>query len=183
VEQVAIALNNRAVVYGQQGAPEKALSDYKRVIEDLPGAPVKQVAIALVNRAMAYGRQGAPEEEWSDYKRVIEDLPGAPEEYVAHAFGSRAWSHYKAGRFDAFLLETGEALARQPKLDFAVFNRCLALLALGRDHEALEHYRKAILEFPKKIQSARKDVEEAIGKWLTPERAKPVLDIFPVASS
>jgi tetratricopeptide (TPR) repeat protein len=180
---VADALFNRALVYEQQGEPEKALSNYTRLVENLPGAPVGRVADALFNRALVYEHQREPEKALSDYTRLINDLSGAPPDKVANAFINRGWIHYRARRFETFLLDTEKALAIQPKLGIAAFNRCLAFLALGRDLEALEHYRKAVVEFPKDIQVARKDIEEAIGKWLTPERAKPVLEILDRASS
>jgi tetratricopeptide (TPR) repeat protein len=50
VEQVAAALRNRGILWGQKGETEKALADYTHVIEQLPGAPVSNVAEALTNR-------------------------------------------------------------------------------------------------------------------------------------
>jgi tetratricopeptide (TPR) repeat protein len=160
-----------------------ALADYTRVIDALPGAPVEQVAKALVNRGVVHGQQGSPDKAMADYTRVIDALPGAPVEDAAHAMGNRGWLHYEAGRIDEFLSDSENALARAPNLGWVAFNLCLGLLAKGRDAEALDRYRKAVLEFPKEefpkdIAAARKDVEEAVGKWLTPERAKPVLEIL-----
>ena len=101
-----------------------------------------------------------------------------PIQLVAHAWADRGWNSYRLGQFEDFISDTEKALEIQPKLGGAPFNLGLGLLAKGRDAEALDRYRKAVLEFPKDIAAARKDVEEAVGKWLTPERAKPVLEIL-----
>jgi hypothetical protein len=57
VEQVAKALVNRGVNYGNKGEYEKATADCSEAIE-LPNAPVELVAWALVNRGIYYGQKG-----------------------------------------------------------------------------------------------------------------------------
>jgi hypothetical protein len=68
---------------GAEGRIGKAIADYFRVIEELPGAPVEQVAKALNNRGVTWGQKGESEKSIADCFRVIEELPGAPVEQVA----------------------------------------------------------------------------------------------------
>ena len=70
LEQVAMALVNRGIAYGQQEKLEEAIENFGRVIE-LPGAPVEQVATALFNRGVAYRKQKKPKKAIEDYGRVI----------------------------------------------------------------------------------------------------------------
>ena len=78
---------------------EKALADYTRLIEQLPGAPVEQVAQALDKRGVASSQQGETEKELADYTRVIEQLPEAPVEQVAKALYNRGVTWGREGRY------------------------------------------------------------------------------------
>ena len=179
VEQVAQALVNRGVAWGQKGELEKALADYARVIEQLPAAPVAQVAQALFNRGVAWGQKGDQEKALADYTRVIEQLPDAPVAQVAQALGARGWMRYQMNDLADFLADTEAALSKERTLDFAAFNLGLALLALGRDEDALAAYRAAGERFPAVIETlGLADLEDAGKKWLTNERAQPVIQLL-----
>jgi tetratricopeptide (TPR) repeat protein len=179
VAQVAQALFNRGVAWGQKGDPEKALADYTQVIEQLPAAPVAQVAQALFNRGVAWGEKGDLEKALADYARVIEQLPDAPVGQVAQALGARGWVRYQMNDLADFLADTEAALSKERTLDFAAFNLGLALLALGRDEDALAAYRAAGEQFPAVIETlGLADLEEAGKKWLTNERAQPVIQLL-----
>jgi tetratricopeptide (TPR) repeat protein len=102
----------------QKGETEKALADYTRVIEQLPGAPVEQVAAALVNRGATWGQKGETEKALADFTRVVEQLPGAPVEEVAKALGARGWMRYLKDDFLAFLTDTEAALNKPPIFGF-----------------------------------------------------------------
>ena len=95
VEQVAKALGNRGIAYGQQEKLEEAIENFGRVIE-LPNTPVEHVANALVNRGIAYGQQEKLEEAIEDFGRVIE-LSDAPAEQVANALMGTAWVFHSLG--------------------------------------------------------------------------------------
>jgi tetratricopeptide (TPR) repeat protein len=177
-EQVAKALITRGVIFAEQDETEKALADYTQAIEQLPGAAVEDVAKALSNRALLWRKKGDAEKELADFSKVIE-LPNAPVDLVAEALAARGWAHYEQNKFADFLADTEAALAKHPALDFAAFNLGLALLAAGRDADALVAYRSAGESFPESIDAnGLEDLEAASGKWLSPERAKPAIQLL-----
>jgi tetratricopeptide (TPR) repeat protein len=179
VEQVAAALFNRGVAYGKQGEAGKELEDYTRVIDDLTGAPVEQVARALVNRGVEYRQQGEAGKALEDYTRVIDGLAGAPVERVAKALGNRGWCFYQQGKFAEFLSDSEEALRRFEDLAFVSFNLGLALLSVGRDVDAMAAYQKAAEKYPKEIEEhGLSDLKNAEEKWLSPQRAKPIIELL-----
>lgn len=73
------------------------MTDYTRVIDGLPNAPMEQVAAALVNRGVAWGRKGDIEQQLADYTRVIALLPGAPVGQIAQALVHRGLVHSGEG--------------------------------------------------------------------------------------
>ncbi|PYL71789.1 MAG: hypothetical protein DMF26_18330 [Verrucomicrobia bacterium] len=115
----------------------------------------------------------------ADYTRLIEQLPGAPAEQVAMALGGRGWTNYLRGDYSAFLADTEVAVNKLPSLDSVAFNLGLALLAGGRDAEALQAYRDAGARFPQSIDvNGLADLDEARKKWLGDERAQPVIQLL-----
>jgi|GEM_PF-1425257 len=178
VMQIALALNNRGASWIERGDSSKAIADFTRVIEELPGTPVGEIASALNSRSLAWSNLGEQEKSRADRNRVIE-LPGAPDEEVAIALGGRGWGKYKANEFDGFLADTEAALQKDPSLSFAAFNLGLALLALGRDEEAMTAYRRAGEQFPEAIdEDGMSDLNEARKTWLSEERARAVIDLL-----
>ena len=95
IEQVAKALFNRGITYGQLGDTQRAIDDYTTLMA-LPGAPVEQVAAALVNRGVTYGRSGDAQRAIDDCTAVI-GLPGAPVEQVANALVNRGVTYGQSG--------------------------------------------------------------------------------------
>ncbi len=69
---------------------EKAINDFTRVIERLPGALVEDLAKALINRGITRSMHGEEKKAIGDYTQVIEFLPDAPVDQVAKARGKRA---------------------------------------------------------------------------------------------
>lgn len=176
VGRVAMALNNRGVTWNQNGERDKALADFTRVLE-MPDAPVDQIAIALNSRGVVWNEKGEPEKALADYNRLIEQLPEAPVKQLAQALSNRGWVRYQANDFVNFLRDTEAALDKQDR-EVAAFNLGLALLTMGRDDEALSAYRTAAAKFPNKIPLVLLDLKEASQKWLTAERARPILQLF-----
>jgi tetratricopeptide (TPR) repeat protein len=177
VEQVAAAVYNRGVAREQRREWDKAEADYTLVI-DLPGAPVEQLAQALVARAGARSERGDAEGAAADHARVI-DLPGAPPEQMAQARANRGWASYLAGQHEAFLADTQAAIDAMPTLDSAAFNLGLALLACGRDADALEAYGRAGRQFPGRIDElGLADLDDARRTWLSEERGAPVIELL-----
>ncbi len=95
VEQVARALLNRGITYGEVGDSQREIEDYTTVI-GLPGAPVEHVASALVNRGVTYRQGGNSQLGIGDYTTVI-GLPGAPVEQVAKALVNRGITYGEMG--------------------------------------------------------------------------------------
>ncbi|MGJ5817534.1 tetratricopeptide repeat protein [Paludibaculum fermentans] len=152
-EQVAQALHNRGVVWGQAGEPDKALADYTRVIEDLPGTPVEQVARALVNRGVVWGQTGEPDKALADYTRVIEDLPGAPVELVAKALVNRGvvWGlKREPDKEMADYTRVIEDLPGTPveQVSRALVNRGVVWGRKGEPAKALADYTRVIEDLP-----------------------------------
>jgi tetratricopeptide (TPR) repeat protein len=178
VEQVAMALYNRGLVWSEKGETDNALADYTKVIEGLPGAPVEQMAKALNNRALAWGKRGETDKALADQTRIIEDLQfSASTEQGTAALTNRGWTRYLKGDFVGFLADT-EAAQNDPTAA-AAFNLGLALLANGRDAEAIDAYRRAAERFPKSIEApGLVDLEDARGKWLSPERARLAIELL-----
>jgi tetratricopeptide (TPR) repeat protein len=178
VEEMAQALVNRGIAWGKKGEAENEVADYTRVIEALPGAPADDLACALVNRGVAWMEKGEAEKAIADYSRVIEALPGAPAIQIAAALAGRGWSFYRAQNQPRFLADTQASLGKLPSSGVAAFNLGLALLANGRDDEALAAHRAAALAFPTMIDEALSDLQHALGEWLTDERARPVRQLL-----
>jgi tetratricopeptide (TPR) repeat protein len=179
IEDIASAVFNRGVLWAKKGETDKALADYTRLIEHLPGAPVGDIALALVNRSDIWSEKGETEKASADYNQVIEQLPNAPVEHVATALTNRGWLHYCKDSFSAFLADTEAAINKDPSSDVAAFNLGLALLAAGRDDEALQAYRSAAERFPQVIDdNGLADLNEAAQKWLTQARALPAIELL-----
>ena len=159
-------------MWSRQGGIEEALADYTRVIE-LPGAPVEELASALMNRGNMWLQKGDTNKELADYTRVIEQLPGAPVEHVATGLAARGWLQYRRNAYNAFLTDTEAALSKVPALSSAMFNLGLALLACGRDNDALAAHERAATLFPDRIEEGLVDLADAQKTWLTGDRARP----------
>ena len=88
-------------------------------------------------------------------------------------------SHYQRNAFDAFLSDTQAALSKDPALNFAAFNLGLALLACGRDMDALAAYKLAADQFPDAVGTLGLcDLAEAERVWLTEDRATRILRLL-----
>jgi tetratricopeptide (TPR) repeat protein len=178
VEQYALALFHRAVVWKMKSESEKAITDLTQVIENLTRAPASTIAASLTNRGALLSEKGDHHGATADFTRIIE-MPGAPPALIARAFGDRGWRSYLLHDVGAFLNDTREALARDPLLSAAWFNLGLALLANGLDAEALAAYTRAAIAFQAEIEgTGLPDLRRAVGDWLSPERAKPIVDLL-----
>lgn len=179
IEQIANALLYRSWIWSELKDTEKALADYNRLIDQLPGAPVELIAQALLYRGVTWGERKETEKEMADYNRLINQLPGAPVAPIAKALVNRGWIHYKRSDYKEFLADSAAALRENPKLDYAAFNLGLALLACGRDEEAIAAYKHAGETFPAKIERlGLDDLADAQKSWLSTERAAPVIKLL-----
>ena len=179
VEQVAIALNGRAEAWGRRRDADRQLADLTRVIEALPGAAAAQIAKALNGRGRVWARRGEVDRAIADYTRVIEALPDAPTPQVAAAYTNRGWHFYEGGDLVRFLADTQASVAKGPGREAAAFNLGLALLANGRDGEALDAYRQAAERYPTLIRRlGLTDLTRATDEWLSVERARPVVEML-----
>ena len=149
VEQVAKALNNRGISYGQRGRAEEAIADLTRVIE-LAAAPVGQVVMALYNRGFACGQTGRTEEAIADYTRVVE-LPAAPVKWVAMALNNRGICYGQTGRTERAIADFTRVInlseAPVDQVTMALYNRGAAYGQTGRTEEAITYYTR-VIELP-----------------------------------
>lgn len=90
-EILAAALINRAATFAQLKNHEAELSDYHRVIEDLPGVCGSTLAAALFHRAHALSRLGRFEEAIRDFSLVIK-MPDTDGEYRRRAAVERGFA-------------------------------------------------------------------------------------------
>jgi tetratricopeptide (TPR) repeat protein len=186
-EQIAQALVNKGLTQNQLERHEDALKVYDQVVERFGEATEavlrEQVAQALVCKGATLGQLERHEDALKVYDQMMTGFGDAcaPElrELVAQALANRGWIRYEKNEFESFLRDTEAALGRQPSLDIAAFNLGLALLANDRDEEAVGAYRYAGEQFPDEIDhSGLSDLEEAKRKWLTAERAQPIIELL-----
>jgi TolA-binding protein len=78
------------------------------------------------------------------------------------------------------LADTLKAYALNPKTGNARLNLGLAHLYSGNDAEALTAYQSVCSEKPRKAELAemRSDLGATLKVWLTPERARPILEVL-----
>ncbi len=145
-EQIAKALNNRGLAYGQRGDTAREIADYTRVIE-LPGAPPDQVARALHNRGLTFGQQGDTEREIADYTRAVE-LAGAPPDLVASAFFNRGVTYGQRGNTEDAIADYTRAIelpgAPPDEIARALNNRGLTCGERGDTEGEIADYTRAI---------------------------------------
>jgi tetratricopeptide (TPR) repeat protein len=86
-ESLALAYNNRGVVFGELGDFDRAILDYQRALELKPGDPktVRNLRIAHTRRGLAAARIGEVDRALADLSRAIELEPGHPTAYVRRA--------------------------------------------------------------------------------------------------
>ncbi len=83
-ESLALALNNRGVVYAELGDFDRAIADYGRALELRPGdaKTIRNLRIAHTRRGLAAARLGDPDRAIADLGRAIELEPGHPTAYL-----------------------------------------------------------------------------------------------------
>jgi hypothetical protein len=98
---------------------------------------------------------------------------------VVRAQAWRGWQSYLNGDFGAFLVDTQAAQATKAFLPVVSFNLGLALLANGKDAEAIAAYRGAGTQFPRSIEElGLRNLHDASKTWLKGERAAPVIELL-----
>ena len=185
------AYYGQAVNWSKIGEHDKSIAAYTKVIESLPEEYVNEpgnsafkelidlVAQSLCGRGYAYCWQEKYEKALPDFERVINNLPGVLDEGIANALSCRGWMFYSQNIFPKFLQDIEAALQKQPLADYAAYHLGLALLANGKDAEALLKYKYAAQQYPDQLEEfGLKNLRDAIGDWLDSERAKPFLEIL-----
>ena len=187
---------------GEVGSAARAATSRSQAYRLLSSARIAEAlgnyaeTLKLCTEALGLDLQAAEQAEWlnrrgraryflgetdgaiEDLTRVIE-LPGAPVDQVALALANRGFANYQRKAYSASLADTQAALSKYPALDFAAFNLGLALLACGRDAEALVAYRRAADRFPSAVEThGLPDLAKAQEDWLTKDRAEPVIQLL-----
>ena len=181
----------RAIDWAEVKQYERAIADYTKVIISLPAKYgdtradsgirelVDLVARSLCNRGYTYDWQGNKKDAMADFQRVIESLPGVSDERKSDALDCRGWAFYTQDNFPNFLRDIENALQKYPLAHHAMYHLGLAFLANGRDAEAFDAYTRAAKEHPSFAESyGLIGLRDAVGRWLTPERAKPCIDLL-----
>jgi len=177
---------HRGCILCAQGKYPESIADFTKVIDN--GEEVTLTG-GLFGRAYVYEKMEKYDNAFDDYN-AIGKLPWrAPAGLRDEALLRRGWIHYLKGDFPEFLRDTESALnglsARYIEYIFpeytqdAGYNLGLALLANGRDEEAIAAYSKAITKkYEPFNEKALDDLRNAVTKWLTPERAKPCIEVL-----
>jgi tetratricopeptide (TPR) repeat protein/DNA-binding transcriptional ArsR family regulator len=146
IEQVAKALFNRGVTYGQLGDTQRATDDYTTLI-GLSGASVEQVANALVNRGIAYGQLGDAQREIDDYTTLI-GLSGASVKQVAKTLLYRGVTYGQLGDIQRAIGDytklIGLSGAPVEQVAKALFNRGVTYGQLGDTQREIDDYTTLI---------------------------------------
>ena len=170
---------SRAGLWIKKAELDEAIADYTRVIDAPNGAPVDLVARAFCNRGYTWGQKGHVPEALADFARVIEGRAGASKERIADALAARGWLYYAHEDARRFLDDTEAALRLAPRLESAMYNLGLALLAVGRDADAVLAYRHAAEKPPQAIETTGlRDLTQAANAWLQQERAAPFIKLL-----
>jgi tetratricopeptide (TPR) repeat protein len=143
----------RGTTWALKGDDDKALADWTRVIEQLPGVPVKHIAKAYINRGIIWHRKSQIDKALTDWTRVIDHLPGAPIEQIAKALFTRGATQIQQDEFDKALADFTrliEQLSGTPVelLAWALVNRGATWYQKGEIDKALADYSQLIDQLP-----------------------------------
>jgi Flp pilus assembly protein TadD len=110
-EALALAYNNRGVVYNELGDYDRAIADYREALALVPGDPT-----ALRNLRVAYTRRGVAAANFGEYERALEDLGRAIELEPSHhlAWLRRAEVRMELGDLEGAAKDLAEAETRRP---------------------------------------------------------------------
>ena len=150
---------------------EESISDFTSVIE---AGDLEDSINGLFSRAFVWEIMGDNDKAIDDYSLILKSPYRAPCGQQSKALSKRGWVYYIKKDFPSFLRDTEMALQNSSPPNYAAYNLGLALLANGRDAEALVAYRHAAKQYPKSIDDmGLADLRDAMNKWLNSERAKP----------
>jgi tetratricopeptide (TPR) repeat protein len=128
---------------------------------------------AFVREKMSENRKAI-----DDYTLIIKSPFRAPCGEQSEALSKRGWLYYLENDFQNFLHDMEMALQNSSPPKHIEYNLGLALLANGRDIDAIFVYRKVGEKYPRPIDEALADLNDATKKWLIPERAKLCIELL-----
>lgn len=110
-EALALAYNNRGVVYNELGDYDRAIADYREALALAPGDPT-----ALRNLRVAYTRRGVALANFGEFERALDDLGRAIELEPSHhlAWLRRAELRMELGDLEGAARDLAEAETRRP---------------------------------------------------------------------
>jgi tetratricopeptide (TPR) repeat protein len=110
-EALALAYNNRGVVYNELGDYDRAIADYREALALVPGDPT-----ALRNLRVAYTRRGVALANFGEVERALDDLGRAIELEPSHhlAWLRRAELRMELGDLEGAARDLAEAETRRP---------------------------------------------------------------------
>lgn len=109
-EALALAYNNRGVVYNELGDFDRAIADYREALALVPGDPT-----ALRNLRVAYTRRGVAQANFGEFERALDDLGRAIELEPSHhlAWLRRAEVRMEMGDLEGAARDLAEAETRR----------------------------------------------------------------------
>lgn len=177
----AMAYNQRALAFKQNGDLAAALRDYSRAIELFP-----EYDFALTNRGIIYKETEKPAEAWKDQSRAIAVNPVFSEAYLNRGNLSFAAGEYKNAVLDYNkAIETVPVSARRYSTPYRaeVYSRRGAAYFFDEDYDqALKDFDKALAIDPQNIvaldnraiiYSLRLEKEKAMADYAASLRLKP----------
>ena len=111
--QNAVAYQNRAEAYQDEGEYDKALADYDAALEIDP-----KYVDALCNRSFAYQLKGDNDRALADADQAIQIAP-----QNAGTYNIRGLTYVAMGKFDEAIADFSQALQIDPKFAMAYINR------------------------------------------------------------
>ncbi len=110
-EALALAYNNRGVVYNEVGDYDRAIADYREALALVPGDPT-----ALRNLRVAYTRRGVAFANFGEFDRALDDLGRAIELEPSHhlAWLRRGEVRMELGDLEGAARDLAEAETRRP---------------------------------------------------------------------
>ncbi len=157
--EYAIALHNRASVYGKLGNQELSIADYSRAIEIDPN-----YILAYYNRGNTYSKLFRWDEAIADYTKAI-----ALNQNFEQAYYARSLAYTKLFEWDQAIADCTRAIALKKNNSAAYFNRGYSYYKKGDYNTAITDYNLALAQDPANanLYLNRGIAYDYLGKWDT----------------
>ncbi len=128
----------RGYSYTKLGENDKAVSDYREVINLIPSG-----ATGYEFRADAYIKLGEPEKAIEDYTVSIDNDKALIGFGSVSAFTNRSWAFIVLQQYEKAINDATEAISINPEFADSYYNRAIAYDNLGQKDKAAADQKKA----------------------------------------